>query len=118
MSGIVTFVNSGQLTLAASQHFQGVVSGLSSTATELDLQDISYAAGVTTLSWTQLVSGSNGSGTLTVSNGGHVANITLIGQYATNSFVISSDGSAGTMVVDPPLMPNDTAGVLVNPHHI
>ncbi len=86
----------------------------------MDLQDITYVAsggsGATTVSWTQLVSGSSGSGTLTVSGGGHVANITLLGQYATGNFSISSDGNGGTLVTDPPITPTDSATVLVKPH--
>ena len=110
-------VNSGQLTLADSQVFSGLVAGFSSTTTKMDLQDITYVSGATTVSWTQAVSGSNGSGTLTVSGGGHVANITLIGQYATGNFVLSNDGAGGTLVVDPPIGAADSATTVVNPHH-
>ena len=74
-------------------------------------------SGATTVSWTQLVSGGAGSGTLTVTSGSHVANITLIGQYATGNFKLSNDGGGGTLIVDPPLTPTDSATVLVNPHH-
>jgi hypothetical protein len=45
------------------------------------------------------------SGTLTVSGGGHVAEITLFGQYMHNNFNIAPDGRGGTLVTDPPVSP-------------
>ena len=120
IGGKVTFVNSGQLTLVDLQDFHSLVAGFSSTTTKIDLQDITYVSGgatATTVSWSQQVSGVNGSGTLTVSQGSGFANIILLGQYSTANFIISGDGGGGTMVVDPPLVPTDSATTLINPHH-
>jgi hypothetical protein len=39
---------------------------------------------------------------LTVSDGGQVANLTLIGTYATSDFALAGDGHGGTYVFDPP----------------
>jgi hypothetical protein len=50
-----------------------------------------------------LARGSNTSGTLTVSDGTHTTNLTLLGQYATAQFNLTSDGHGGTLVTDPPL---------------
>ncbi len=120
LSGTVTFGPFGQLQLADSQDFHNLVAGFSGINVQLDLQDITYVASganATTINWTQLTSGASGSGTLTVSQGGHAANITLIGQYATGNFVISGDGGAGTLLIDPPLAADDSATVFVNPRH-
>ncbi len=46
---------------------------------------------------------SNLSGTLTVTSGGHTADITLLGQYVAGNFSITSDGHGGTLVTDPPV---------------
>ena len=43
----------------------------------------------------------NLSGTLTVTDGTHTANLTLLGQYSANDFTLASDGHGGTMVTDP-----------------
>ena len=62
--------------------------------------------------------GDNLSGTLTVADGAHTANITLLGQYATGNFVIAGDGGTGTLVTDPPIGAADSATALVNPHQV
>ncbi len=123
-SGTVIFSSSGELILSVSQNFHGLVAGFSGTSVEMDLLDIPYVASggtaaATTVTWNQIVSGSSGSGTLTVSGGGHVANITLIGQYATGNFSISSDGNGGTLVTDPPITAGQTAQQTLTtpPHH-
>ena len=119
VSGTVTFSGGGELVLQDSVQFGGLVAGFG-VPDSLDLLDIPYVASgasATTSGWVQLTSGANASGTLTVSEGGHVANITLLGQYVTSNFVISSGGATGTMVTDPPLMPTDSATVLVNLRH-
>jgi antigen 43 len=99
----------GTLRLDDSQHFAstGLVAGFGPPKqTEgIDFVDIPFVSGATTLNWNQLTSGSTASGTLTVSGGGLIANITLLGQYlagADGSFNIASDGHGGTLVSDPP----------------
>jgi hypothetical protein len=43
----------------------------------------------------------NLSGTLMVTSGSETANLTLLGQYSTANFTLSSDGHGGTIVTDP-----------------
>jgi hypothetical protein len=46
-------------------------------------------------------SSANTGGTLTVSDGSHVATLALLGQYTASSFALSFDGHGGTFVTDP-----------------
>jgi autotransporter passenger strand-loop-strand repeat protein len=113
----VTFAVSGGgiLQLDHSQSFAGTVAGFGKPDF-LDLRDIAFTS-ATTLAFTEAPG--NTSGTLTVSDGTHTANITLLGQYVTAQFTKASDGAGGTLVGDPPLeevMANkQTIGV--DPHH-
>jgi autotransporter passenger strand-loop-strand repeat protein len=110
-SGTATFAGSGTLQLDDSQHFLGRVGGFQS-GTLLDLSDIPFVGGTTTVGWTQ----ATGSGTLTVNDhAGHIANITLLGQFMANQFNIAADGHGGTVVFDPPVSSTDPN--LINPHH-
>ena len=62
----------------------------------IDLTDISYGADmqVTFL-------GNATGGSLTITNGTSTANIALVGDYLSSTWTLSSDGSGGTIVVDP-----------------
>ncbi|MGI8839914.1 MAG: beta strand repeat-containing protein, partial [Caulobacteraceae bacterium] len=94
----VSFTNaSGSLQLADSQHYTGSISGFSKTgATSLDLRDIGFVnSGEATFS------GTASQGVLTVTDGTHAANITLIGNYTAANFVAVSDGHGGVTIVDP-----------------
>lgn len=97
----VHFQGKGTLALAQSQSFNNEVYGFSNvgTTTALDLKDISFIAGTTTATFND--TGGTSSGVLTVTDGTHTANIKLVGDYAVSKFVVSSDGSGGTKVVDP-----------------
>jgi hypothetical protein len=66
----------------------------------IDLQSLGFTSGVTTLSWTQLTSGANASGTLTVTSGAAVENLTLLGQYSLANFNATSDGQGGTLITE------------------
>ena len=107
----ITFVTSGGglLTLRDSQHFAGTVAGFGQPD-EIDLTDVAFGSG-TTLAFQE--AGNNQSGTLTVSSGTQVANLTLLGQYVAAQFHIAGDGQGGTLVTDPPLAPSP---LLANPH--
>jgi hypothetical protein len=59
------------------------------------------------VAWSQTASGANASGTLTVSGGGHVAHIALLGQYVQGNFHSASDGMGGTLITDPPVAATD-----------
>jgi hypothetical protein len=93
----------GTLTLGQSQAFTGTVAGLA-LGNYLDLADIGFGA-TTTLGYSP--NANNTGGTLSVSAGGHTANIALLGNYLASSFVTASDGHGGTLITDPP--PNQLA---------
>ena len=57
--------------------------------------------------------GGNQSGTLTVSSGSEIANLTLLGQYVAGQFNIATDGAGGTLVTDPPLSSGDAVAPVV-----
>jgi hypothetical protein len=65
---------------------------------EIDLEDISF--GKKTKEHFQEAKG-HLSGTLTVTDGTHTATLTLLGQYSTGNFTLSSDGHGGTLITDP-----------------
>jgi large repetitive protein len=97
----VTFASgaTGTLILDASSQFTRTIAGLSSVAPfdTIDLADIAFGANTTVV----YLPSSTNTGTLTVSDGTHTANIALSGQYSPTSFKIASDGHGGTAVVDP-----------------
>jgi autotransporter passenger strand-loop-strand repeat protein len=98
-SSTVTFAGGGILKLDQSTAFTGLVAGFA-IPDQLDLADIAFGSG-TTLGFVE--AGNNTSGTLTVSDGTHTANILLLGQYAAGNFHLATDGHGGTLVTDPPL---------------
>ena len=92
-----TFVTSGTLELAQSQTYTANITGFSKTGTTaLDLVDIGFVS-----SGEATFSGTAGGGTLTVTDGTHIAHIKLSGDYLASTFIASSDGHGGTIVVDP-----------------
>ncbi|HEY2179195.1 MAG TPA: hypothetical protein VGH15_11480 [Caulobacteraceae bacterium] len=93
----------GELVLTQSEFYGGTIIGFSKTgATKLDLQDIAFASHPTVS-----YSGTTAGGTLTVTSGAIVATIKLKGNYLASTWALSSDGSGGTLVVDP--TPQNTA---------
>lgn len=100
--GSIDFASNGGLVqLDYSQGFNGTISGFASPpgVTEaIELEDITFGAG-TSAKFTEAAS--NNSGTLTVTDGTHTANLTLLGQYSTANFSLSSDGHGGTVITDP-----------------
>ena len=98
-SAVIEFTSAGGvLELANLSAFSAVISGLSSSSQKIDLAGFAYDSSTESVSWSQ----SGTSGTLTVSDGGQVANLTLIGTYATSDFTLAGDGHGGTYVFDPP----------------
>jgi hypothetical protein len=89
---------SGVLQLDQSQSFTGSIAGFGGQD-QIDLSDIAFGAN-TTLGYA--ADSGNSGGTLTVSDGTHVVNIALLGQYMTSSFATASDGHGGTLISDPP----------------
>ena len=75
----------------------------------LDLVDIGFVnANEATFSGTAT------GGTLSVTDGTHIAKIALLGNYLASTFVAQSDGHGGTIVFDPPAI---GAGNLAVSHH-
>jgi hypothetical protein len=70
------------------------LAGFGDNGDVIDLTDMN-AANLEPLSWSQNTSSS---GTLTVSDGVHMAAITLLGQYMANAFHPVSDGGIGTAI--------------------
>jgi autotransporter passenger strand-loop-strand repeat protein len=112
-AGAILFGNSGTLQLDALMAFGGTISGFHTPADEIDLRGLAFTSGTTNLSWTQLTSGANGSGTLTVTSGAEIQNLTLLGQYSTANFSATSDGNGGTLIIDPPAPSSATQTPLV-----
>jgi hypothetical protein len=108
-AGSVLFASGGILQLDSLMAFGGTISGFH-LGDEIDLRGLAFTSGTTNLSWTQLTSGANASGTLTVSSGAAVETLTLLGQYSQGSFSATSDGHGGTVITDPP------AGAMIDPN--
>jgi hypothetical protein len=93
----VAFGAAGVLQLADSTTYTASISGFSKTGqTSLDLRDIGFVSATEAT-----FSGNKSGGVLTVTDGTHTAHITLVGNYLGSTFVASSDGHDGTIVVDP-----------------
>ncbi len=87
----------GVLALANSQAFTGTVSGFSLTGgTSFDLRDIGFVG-----KHEASFSGTPTGGVLTVTDGTHVAKITLVGNYLGSTWIVSSDHQGGVIVIDP-----------------
>ena len=95
----VFFAGGGRLQLDALSQFEGVISGFD-LGDQIDLRSLAYSPASSTVSWTQLTSGANASGALSVDEGGHVLNLTLLGQYSAANFNAGVDGHGGTMITD------------------
>jgi hypothetical protein len=100
--------------LGASESFGGLVAGFHS-GDLLDLRDVAFGSG-THVSFAE--AGGNLSGTLTVTDGVHTANIELLGQYAAGQFTAAADGNGGTLISDPPAgAAAHPPAALAAPHH-
>jgi hypothetical protein len=109
-AGNITFAGtSGTFKFDSSNVFAGTVAGMTGQDT-LDFADIDPNK-----VHTPTFSGTSSHGTLTVTDGSHTANVILLGNYLSSTFVASSDGHGGTNVIDPPAP--DGAQPLVTPAH-
>lgn len=86
------------LALDQSSALTGTISGWQ-TNDYIDLGDILFADGVTSLAYTQ--NGDHSGGTLTLSDTIHTVALNLLGQYSAADFTLSSDGHGGTLISDP-----------------
>ncbi|WP_445217126.1 beta strand repeat-containing protein [Bradyrhizobium sp. Pa8] len=114
-SGALAFVHAGgtmddvifaganaSLVLAQASALTGTISGWQDHDS-IDLGDILFSDDSTSLAYSQ--NNDNTGGTLTVSDGTHVATLHLLGQYTAADFAIASDGHGGTLLTDPALAP-------------
>jgi autotransporter passenger strand-loop-strand repeat protein len=94
----VTFAGpSAALVLDHADSFTGAISGWQD-GDSIDLGDIRFGAD-TTLAY--VANEANTGGTLTVSDGSHVASLALLGQYTAADFALASDGLGGSLISDP-----------------
>lgn len=94
----VTFAGAhAHLILAHASSLTGSISGWQGTDT-IDLGDIAFGS-KTTLGYA--ANANHTGGVLTVSDGSHVATLSLLGQYAAASFALSSDGYGGVLITNP-----------------
>ncbi len=114
-SATATFASTvaGSLKLDSSTQFHGTIAGFGGQD-QIDLSDIVFASSPT-LGFTENNAGT--AGTLTVSDGTHTANLTLLGNYMAASFAKASDGHGGTLVLDPPLSSAQNSGLSQPVHH-
>jgi hypothetical protein len=109
-SGSVTFAGlTGMLRLDDSSSFTGAVAGMTGDDT-IDFANIDPSK-VKPLSY----SGDTSGGTLAVTDGTHIANIALLGNYLASTFVASSDGHGGTNIVDQ--ASTDQTSLVAQPQH-
>ena len=113
-SGSVKFGGpTGKLILDHSSTFGGQIfnftgNGSLSGSDQIDLKDIGFGPG-TTVAYT----GTSTGGMLTVGDAQHhTANIELAGNYTGSTFSLSSDGSGGTIVIDPAAKQSLAGGTL------
>ena len=95
----------GTLQLDQSASFAGTISGFGGQD-QLDLTGIAFGAN-STLGYAE--NNNNSSGSLTVSDGVHTANIALLGSYMASSFVKSSDGHGSTLISEAAQMSGQVA---------
>ena len=98
----VLFGNSGTLQLDSPVAFVGTISGFQ-LGDGIDLRGLTFSAASSTSAWTQITTGPNASGSLTVTEGASSVTLTLVGTYTSGNFVVTSDGSGGTLITDPPV---------------
>ena len=91
---VARFAGGGDLALDNLPGFGAQIGGFAAGAT-IDLGGFAYSSAATR-SFTEAPS--NTSGALRVSAGAKVANLTLLGSYATSNFALSSDGAGGIFV--------------------
>ena len=83
----------GTLKLGDAFHFNGTISGFTGSDT-IDLADVSSATA--SLSYSENAAG--GGGTLTISDGSHSLELSLVGAYSADNFSLVADQAKGTLV--------------------
>jgi hypothetical protein len=114
-SSDISFAGStGTLTLHDSLDFTGIISGFTGDGTlagsdHIDLTDVSYSGLEQIIDSNTVALPSYTDGVLTVSDGTHTANLHFDGAYQLTNFKFADDGNGGTIVYDPPAIPNTNA---------
>jgi len=114
----VAFAGSGTLLVDGGTSFGWHVAGFGA-GDQIDLEDIAFGTMTTKKGQNSQVSytGDAVSGTLSVTDGVHTANIALLGQYMASEFAVSNDGHGGTLITFTP----DTTPIVIggggNGHH-
>ena len=99
----------GELVIGHAPDFSGQIFGFAGTAPDtahsdaIDLKDISFGSNITFVYDNN--AGADTGGTLTISDSGNTVDKIAFanGDYTTASFTLSSDGSGGTLITDPPV---------------
>jgi hypothetical protein len=107
-----TLILDGLASGAQPFKFAGTVSGFGGQDA-IDLPGIAFDA-QTTLGYAP--NSDQPEGTLSLSDGIHTANLTLLGNYMAASFATASDSHGGTMIIAQAATPSNQA-LLSNPHH-
>jgi hypothetical protein len=94
----VAFTSStGKLILKDPSNFTGTISGLTGND-QIDIANINWqAAQVSSVSYSPTTNVT----TLVITDGQHTSTILLVGDYTSSTWTFSSDGTGGTIVVDP-----------------
>jgi hypothetical protein len=90
----------GTLILDHSFHFSGTVGGFDGND-RMDRSDLAFANGIT-MNYTANQEGTGG--TLSVSDGVHTTNVTLLGQFTADGFQASDDQHTGTWIEYHPII--------------
>ena len=120
---VVEFAGAGTLQLDGGTGSGWLVAGFN-TGDQIDFRDIAFTGGTTSTKGKKGAKGevtfkeaaSNMSGTLTVTDGTHTANITLLGQYTAASFTAASDGHGGTIITGVSPSADASSAMLAVPH--
>jgi hypothetical protein len=83
----------GTLKLGDAFHFNGTITGFES-ADVIDLANVAF--GTASMSYHANAGGTGG--TLTISDGSHVAELSLAGHYAADNFSLAADQLHGTSI--------------------
>jgi autotransporter passenger strand-loop-strand repeat protein len=103
---------SASLVLDQGFTFTGTIAGWQAHDT-IDFGAIAFVSGTTAVGFVE--NSDNTGGTLTVSDGAHVATLALLGQYSAANFVLSGDANGGTYVIAP--VTQDQAQNMLAPSH-
>jgi hypothetical protein len=120
----VHFSGAGMMVLDTPANFTNAVVAGFGAGDQIDFGDIGFTGGTPgkkgakgEVTFKEALS--NMSGTLTVTDGTHTANITLLGQYTAAGFTATSDGHGGTIitgVLPSATVANASSAMLAVPH--